>query len=127
MDEQEKRYFLVAYLVTQKKHQEAELFWHFASNDEYIFTCPNCSDEYFLWNEDNVLNAYIKDPVFHKNQEKLPINLKTNSTNLDWLENIVEQLEIQSLKPMLTYFKAALNCPNCKTSSTIFDGIRNML
>lgn len=125
LDEQDKRYFLATYLVVLKKHKEAEVFINFSANDEYIFVCKSCKEETYIWNEKNILNAYIEDPVFNKEQNKLKINLNHNNSNLKWLENLINKLEIKSLKPLLKYFKGTIKCHNCNIQTNIFEGITN--
>ena len=125
LDPLSKRYFLAAYLVTKSKHKEANVFTTFSNNDEYIFVCPKCNIESFLWNEKNKLNAYSKCPVFNKTQIPLKITLNKENQNLTWLEEIIDKLEIASLKPIFPFFKGDLVCHSCKKSSNVFEGIKN--
>lgn len=125
LDEQSKVYFLIAYLVTKNKHTEANIFIRYSENDEYIFVCPVCEEETYLWNENNRLNAYSKDPVFHASQEKLKIYLDESNTDLEWLNDAIKDFEINSLKSIIKYFEAKIKCHHCHTSSNIFEGIAN--
>lgn len=127
LDESSKRYFLIAYLVTITKHKEAEIFKTFSENDEYIFVCPNCKKETFLWNEENILIAYDCDPIFNKDKKNIPINLSEFHADLEWLEKPINRIKINSLKPLIPYFKGSLNCHNCKKKTNIFDGIMNSI
>ena len=90
-----------------------------------MFVCPSCEEETFLWNEDNVLNAYKKDPVSNKDQDTIEIVQQPSNENLKWLEDIVGELNIESLKRMLPYFNGQLNCYRCNEETTVFDGILN--
>lgn len=125
LDESSKRYFLIAYLVTINKHKEAETFSIFSENDEYIFVCPNCNEETFLWNEENILNAYSKDPVVNNNQKKIPIRLNKYNENLKWLEKSIHKININSLKSLIPYFKGSLICHKCNEKNNVFEGIIN--
>lgn len=125
LDEEEKRWFLVAWLVTRAQHSEADVFNIYNGNEEYMFVCPSCEEETFLWNEDNVLKAYKKDPVSNKDQDPIEIVQQPSNENLKWLENIVGELNIESIKPMLPYFNGRLVCYRCKEEATVFDGILN--
>ncbi len=121
-DEASKRWYLVARLAADKRHKEAEVFNTFNENDEYMFVCPSCEEETFLWNEDNVLNAYDKDPV-NDNKKKIDLRVDPSSTNLDWLEDIVDEINIESIKPLITYFNGNINCYRCTEESNVFEGI----
>jgi len=103
------------------------VFKTFCWNDEYIFVCPNCGKETFLWNEDNVLNAYENDPVSNKNQTKLEIKLNHNKVNIEFIEQLVYQIDIESLKPLMKYFNGDLNCHYCNEKSIVFDGVINSI
>lgn len=125
LDEQEKRYFLATYLVAMRKHKEAEVFIKFSANDEYMFVCTNCQEETYLWNEEGILNAYTKDPVFYKEQSKIEINLNEGNSNLQYLENTINELDINSLKPLLKYFKGTIQCHSCSEKLNVFEGVIN--
>ena len=127
LDEESKRFYLISLLVTEKRHKEAEVFKEFSTNDEYIFVCPNCEEETFLWNEENTVNAYSQEPVIHKNQKKLEIDLNTSNTSLEWLEKPIEIMNINSLKPLVPYFRGDINCHNCGRKSHVFNGIMNSI
>lgn len=126
LEEEDKRFLLATYLVTIHKHTEANIFINFSGNDEYVFICPYCKEETFLWNEDNILNAYVKDPVFHKEQKIHNIDIENLSSELAWFEDLVHQINITSLKPLLPYFKGFLACPHCGKVSNVFEGIQNV-
>lgn len=51
LPEDEKRFYLVAHLVSRAQHKVAEVFKVFSGNDEYVFVCPHCGIESFLENE----------------------------------------------------------------------------
>lgn len=125
LDEISKRYFLIACLVTRKKHQEAEMFKTFSENVEYIFVCPTCEEESFLWNEKNVLNAYNKDPVYNDDKIKIEIIPDNANLNLKWLEELIDKIDINSLRPLIPYFKGHLNCHKCGEQENVFAGIMN--
>jgi len=127
LDENEKRNFLITHLVTGMKHKEAEVFLCFSGNDEYMFVCPSCEAESFLWNEDNVLNSYDRDPVFNENKTKIDIENLNLSNELDWLEKLVDDFDVASLKPMMPFFKGQLRCHACSKSSGVFEGIKNSI
>ncbi|QKX04066.1 hypothetical protein HN014_03805 [Aquimarina sp. TRL1] len=127
LDEESKRFYLIAFLVSIQRHKEAEIFKTFNMNDEYIFVCPNCEEETFLWNEENVLNAYCRDPSTNKNQEKLRIVLDQSNINLKWLEKPIDIININSLKPLLQYFKGDINCHSCSKKHNVFEGIMNSI
>ncbi|MCO6162560.1 hypothetical protein [Flavobacterium sp. NRK F7] len=127
LDEESKRFYLISFLVTEKRHKEADIFKTFSSNDEYIFVCPNCEEETFLWNEEGILNAYSQDPVTNKNQKKLKIDLNTSNINLEWLEKPIKTININSLKPLVPYFKGDIECHNCNKKSNVLDGIMNSI
>ncbi len=127
LDESSKRYFLITYLVTRGKHHEAEIFITFSENDEYIFVCPNCNEETFLWNEENVLNAYDKDPTFNKDRKQIKIDVNNSNPDLNWLEELIIKININSLRSLLPYFKGHMNCYHCKEQSNIFDGVLNSI
>ena len=69
LDEESKIYFLVAC----GRDNEAKIFKIFPTNEEYMFLCPNCEEETFLWYQNSMLSGYPKDPVFSKNQTKIEI------------------------------------------------------
>lgn len=121
---EEKIYFLIAYLVVKKRHKEADIFITF-NETEYMFVCSNCGEETFLWNEKNVLNAYDKDPIFNTVFKKITIDLNEDNDNLKWLEKAVERLDITTLQPLIPYFKGNIKCHNCGTQAIVFDGILN--
>jgi len=123
LNEESKIFFLIAALVSQKKHQEAELFKTFNQNDEYVFTCTSCKEETFLWNEENTLNAYKEDPIFNKKQKTIKVSQSNSSTKLKWLEDLINKINISSLKPLLPYFKGNILCHNCSKETNIFNGI----
>ncbi len=125
LGKEDERYFLLSYLVSKNMHKEAKVFRDFSSNDEYVFLCPYCDEEIFLWNEENILNAYSKDPVMYENQKKLDIELVDNK-DLDYLENIIDELDIKSLKPILKYFKGDIVCDKCNKKSNVFKGISHI-
>ncbi|MBG6130343.1 hypothetical protein IWQ47_001574 [Aquimarina sp. EL_43] len=127
LDEESKRFYLIAFLVSIKRHKEAEIFKTFNINDEYIFVCPNCEEETFLWNEENVLNAYSRDPTTNKNQEKLRIVLNESNVSLKWLEKPIGIMNINSLKPLIKYFKGDINCHSCNKTHNVFTGIMNSI
>ncbi|WP_025663133.1 hypothetical protein [Aquimarina megaterium] len=127
LDEESKRFYLIAFLVSIKRHKEAEIFKTFNINDEYIFVCPNCEEETFLWNEENVLNAYSRDPTTNKNQEKLRIVLNESNVSLKWLEKPIGIMNINSLKPLIKYFKGDINCHSCSKKHNVFTGIMNSI
>lgn len=126
LEEADKKFLLATYLVTIRKHTEANIFINFSGNDEYVFICPHCKEETFLWNEDNILNAYVKDPVFHKEQKIHHIDIEKLSSALAWFEDLVHQIDITSLKPLLPYLKGFLACPHCGKASNVFEGIKNV-
>jgi len=125
LDEESKRFYLISSLVSEKKHKEAAVFKNFSGNDEYVFVCPGCEEEIFLWNEQNVLNAYKKDPVTNKTQTKLVIELNQHNKTLDWLLELVDKLNIVSLESMVQYFKGNINCHNCCKKFNVFEGVMN--
>ncbi|EZH73432.1 hypothetical protein ATO12_15950 [Aquimarina atlantica] len=127
LDEESKRFYLIAFLVSIKRHKEAEIFKTFNINDEYIFVCPNCEEETFLWNEENVLNAYSRDPTTNKNQEKLRIVLNESNVSLKWLEKPIDIMNINSLRPLIQYFKGDINCHSCNKKHNVFTGIMNSI
>ena len=126
LEEESKRFFLIAFLVISKKHKEAEIFTIFSGNDEYVFVCPHCEEETFLWNEENILNAYSKDPVLStESPQKLSIEINESNPDLEWLETPVNEIGIHSLKPLIKYFRGDLTCHNCNKQSNVFAGILN--
>ncbi|MEW7280387.1 hypothetical protein ABW636_17485 [Aquimarina sp. 2201CG1-2-11] len=127
LDEESRRFYLIAFLVSIKRHKEAEIFKTFNINDEYIFVCPSCEEETFLWNEENVLNAYSSDPTTNKNREKLAVDLHESNINLEWLEKPIEIMNINSLKPLIPYFKGDIHCHSCTKKHNIFKGIMNSI
>ena len=125
LNERIKRGFLISYFMTRGKHEEAEIFIRYDGNDEYVFICPYCYEETYLWNEKNVLNAYeLAPPYYLKKLRKLEILQNDFNLDLIWLEKMVEGLSINSLKLLLPYFKGYLNCYNCGTQTNVFEGIR---
>lgn len=127
LDEETKRFYLIAYFVATGKFKEAEVFKTFSINDEYIFVCPHCEEETFLWNEENILNAYPTDPVTNKNQAKLKIEPNDKHVGLTWLEEPIEKMNIASLKPLIPYFKGNLICHSCSKKYNVFEGIMNSI
>ncbi|TPN84614.1 hypothetical protein [Aquimarina algicola] len=127
LDEESKRFYLITFLTTIKRHKEAEIFKTFSTNDEYVFVCPNCEIETFLWNEEGVLNAYSEDPVTNKSRKKIQIDFNTSAENLEWLENLINTLNINSLKPLIIYFNGDLHCHSCSKKSNVFNGIMNSI
>jgi len=126
-DEVTKRYFLISYLVSEKKHHEAKIFKEFSENDEYMFVCPHCEEETFLWNEENILNGYSKDPIFNKDHKQILIELSDMSMDLEWLAHPIDKLNINSLQPLIKYFEGKLSCHSCFKKSNVFDGIMNSI
>jgi hypothetical protein len=127
LPEDDKRFYLVAYLVSRAQHQAAEVFKVFSGNDEYMFVCPHCAAESFLENEQGKLQAYDQDPILTKSQRKLAIDQHTHSQDLQWLQDLVTRFEIHSLAPLLPYFAGQLACHQCQQTTNVFAGIMHSL
>lgn len=127
LPEDEKRFYLVAHLVSRSQHKAAEVFKVFSGNDEYIFVCPHCAAESFLENEQDTLQAYDQDPILTQSQQKLAIDQNTHRQDLQWLEALVQRFEIHSLAPLLPYFAGQLACHQCQQTTHVFAGMMNSL
>lgn len=127
LPEDEKRFYLVAYLVASAQHKAAEVFKVFSGNDEYMFVCPHCAAESFLENEQDKLQAYDQDPILTQSQRKLVIDQNTHTQDLQWLQDLVKRFEIHSLAPLLPYFAGQLACHQCQQTTQVFAGIMHSL
>ncbi|WP_230658905.1 hypothetical protein [Psychrobacter sp. I-STPA10] len=127
LDDVSKIYFLVSYLVSMGQHQAAALFNVCSDSDEFIVACPNCEQETYLWNEEDGLKVYKTDPVCTNIDYSTDIELSNSdsNSNLVWLENAIDRIEIETLKPLMPYFKGSIICPHCQQSILVFHGLLN--
>lgn len=134
MEEEDKRHFLAALATANERYEIAKVFFTYSDNDEYMCTCPDCEEEYYLWNKDDSLIMYIEDPVFNKDQvghsitpralRVVPSLEKVSITDhFQWLLYYVNRLDIQSLKPIIGYLFGKVKCPECGGDFEVFDGV----
>lgn len=130
--EDEKRYFLSVIALFKKSHFITDMLITFNGNDEYMSVCPNCNSEFHLWNEENKLNGYVKDPVFEKEQipfEVIPKNIDRKKATIqsdnyqEWMVAYIDLLEIYSLKEIITFLFGDIVCPTCKSKYYVLSSV----
>ncbi|MCU0446642.1 MAG: hypothetical protein MUE85_17180 [Microscillaceae bacterium] len=132
-DEAEKRYFLACFAVVNELYSVGKVFQTFDNNNEYMCVCGVCKSEFHLWNENNQLVLYLEDPIFNKKQKSIPIipnrlkfseaDLLNKSNKYAWLKYHIHLLEINSLKNIVDYLFAEINCPSCENRFRVFEQI----
>ncbi|WP_338766293.1 hypothetical protein WAF17_03480 [Bernardetia sp. ABR2-2B] len=132
IEEAEKRYFLSLIALSKKSYFITDMLITFNGNDEYMSICPNCNSEFHLWNEEDKLNGYIKDPVFEKKQTPfviIPKHIDRKKATIqsdnyqEWMVAYIDLLEIDSLKEIITFLFGDIICPTCKSKYYVFPSV----
>jgi len=132
--ESDKRYFLLALATANSVYEVSSVLWKYSDNEEYVCVCPECEEEFFLWENNGKLDLYTEDPVFEKDQKKYPVQPaglnKTDyskeiipSKNYEWLSYYIDKLNIESLKVTINYLFGTVVCPCCETKFKVFENL----
>ncbi|WP_042479072.1 hypothetical protein [Bacillus ndiopicus] len=116
-DNVEKRYILSANVAYQGLYEVANMLMTFTMGDEYVFACPRCTQDVYLWpnEEGTCIHAFAQDPVFNEEQEAHIVIPSTKFSNVEQ-KMLMEQAETvgeHNLVRDLPYLTSEINCLSC--------------
>ncbi|QJB38931.1 hypothetical protein HF324_14090 [Chitinophaga oryzae] len=134
-EEDDKTYFLAATAVAHGQHAFARVFIQYSGGEEYIAHCEACGTDTFVWPKGDRLLLFQEDPVFHKEQEALPITPHpdktpawdgttiTEANSYAWGYHFLSQLDMPNLKQYWPYLFGTASCPGCGKPLVVFESI----
>lgn len=135
MEEDERNYFLAAMAVARGQSAFARVFIQYYGGEEYIAHCDACGMDTFVWPKEDQLLLYREDPVFHKEQEAMPITPHpdktpawdgvtiTDENRYVWGYHFLSQLDMRTLKTHWPYLFGTARCPHCDQPLDVFESI----
>lgn len=134
-EEDEKIYFFAAMAVAHGQRAFARVFIRYYGGEEYIAHCEACGTDTFIWPKENRLVLFREDPVFHKEQDALPVTPRPDKTpvwdgttvtaanSYAWGYHFLSQLDMPTLKNHWPYLFGTACCPDCGEPLDIFESI----
>lgn len=134
-EEDDKTYFFAAMAVAYGQRAFARVFIQYSGGEEYIAHCEACGTDTYVWPKEDQLLFFREDPVFHKDQEALPITPHpdkspvwdgttiTEANSYAWGYHFLSQLEMPALKSRWPYLFGTASCPECGESLEVFESI----
>ena len=138
LDEEYKRHLFFSFLAFHEQENLSRMFFEFSELDEFIFDCPYCENEIYLWAEDEILVAYKKDPVFIKKFNQKAVKFELSPAMIDWKDwngeyseeqkakwilFLAEKYDIKTLKYQIPYLFGEMTCPHCSQLVKIINSL----
>jgi hypothetical protein len=142
VDGEVRRLLFFSFLAFQGQEKLSRMFFQYSDLDEFVFDCPNCENEIYLWAEGKELVAFKQDPIFIRKFNKEPVKFDLSPAKIEWKDwngefsdeekakwilQFAEKYNIEMLKHQLPYLFSQMFCPHCNHLINIVNSLENFI